>query len=138
MSSPTSPASSPRRWPRPSTSAWTSASIVVDPGPDFAKTPAQTVDVLRNLPTVDPGGRPMLLAISRKDFVGAITRTPPKERLAGTLAAVAAVGSGPGLILRVHDVGEVRRFLEVLDVLEGATDVPRDLALTDDIRHARG
>jgi len=114
------------------------ASIVVDPGPDFAKTPAQTVDVLRALPTVNPDGRPMLLAISRKDFVGAITRTPPKERLAGTLAAVAAVGSGPGLILRVHDVGEVRRFLEVLDVLEGRTDVPRDLALTEDIRHARG
>jgi dihydropteroate synthase len=80
----------------------------------------------------------MLLAISRKDFVGAITRTPPKERLAGTLAAVAAVGSGSGLILRVHDVGEVRRFLEVLDVLEGRTDVPRDLALTEDIRHERG
>jgi dihydropteroate synthase len=114
------------------------ASIVVDPGPDFSKTPAQTVDVLRNLPTVDPDGRPMLLAISRKDFVGAISRTPPTERLAGTLAAVAAVGTGPGLILRVHDVGEVRRFLEVLDVLQGRADVPRDLALTDDIRHSRG
>ena len=113
-------------------------SIVVDPGPDFAKTPAQTVEVLRNLPTVNPDGRPMLLAISRKDFVGAITRTTPKERLAGTLAAVAEVGSGEGLILRVHDVGEVRRFLQVLDVLGGRVDVPPDLALTEDIRHARG
>lgn len=113
-------------------------SIVVDPGPDFAKTPFQTVEVLRHLTSVNPDGRPMLLAVSRKDFVGAITRTPPRERLAGTLAAVATVGSGPGLLLRVHDVGEVRRFLQVLDVLQGRSDVPRDLAITDDIRHAHG
>jgi len=114
------------------------ASIVVDPGPDFAKTPAQTVEVLRNLSTVDPRGRPMLLAISRKDFIGAITRTPPKERLAGTLAAVAAVGSGPGLILRVHDVGEVRRFLTVLDVLRSTDPLDPDLRLADELRWAAG
>ena len=65
--------------------------IVVDPGPDFTKTPAQTVEVLRHLPELNPGALPMLLAISRKDFIGALTHTRPKERGAGTLAAVAAL-----------------------------------------------
>ncbi|MDQ3850044.1 MAG: dihydropteroate synthase, partial [Actinomycetota bacterium] len=59
-------------------------SLVLDPGPDFAKTPAQTVDVLRRLDEVHALGRPVLLALSRKDFIGAITGRRPRERLAGT------------------------------------------------------
>lgn len=113
-------------------------SILLDPGPDFTKTPAQTVEVLRHLPELNPRGLPMLLAISRKDFIGALTRTRPRERLAGTLAAVAAVGSGAGVVLRVHDVGEVRRFLTVLDVLRSTDPVDPDLRLTDDLRWAAG
>jgi dihydropteroate synthase len=112
--------------------------ILLDPGPDFTKTPAQTVEVLRHLPELNPDGLPMLLAISRKDFIGALTHTRPRERLAGTLAAVAAVGSGAGVVLRVHDVGEVRRFLTVLEVLRGDEPVDPDLRLTDDLRWAAG
>ena len=113
-------------------------SILLDPGPDFTKTPAQTVEVLRHLADLNPDGLPMLLAISRKDFIGALTRTRPRERLAGTLAAVAAVGSGSGVVLRVHDVGEVHRFLTVLDVLRTTDPVDPDLRLTDDLRWAAG
>ena len=58
------------------------------PRPDFAKTPHQTVAVLAALGRVAALGRPILLALSRKDFVGAITGRPPALRLAGTLAAV--------------------------------------------------
>jgi dihydropteroate synthase len=112
--------------------------ILLDPGPDFTKTPAQTVEVLRNLPALNPDGLPVLLAISRKDFIGALTRTRPKERTAGTLAAVAAVGSGSGVILRVHDVAEVRRFLTVLDVLRGDDPVDPELRLPDELRWAAG
>ncbi|HEV2815311.1 MAG TPA: dihydropteroate synthase, partial [Solirubrobacteraceae bacterium] len=43
--------------------------IVVDPGPDFAKTPAQTIEVLRRLDVLHELGHPLLLAISRKDFI---------------------------------------------------------------------
>src|SRR5207253_2244919 len=64
--------------------------IVLDPGPDFAKTPAQTVAVLRRLDALRALGRPVLLAVSRKDFLGAITGRPARERGAGTLAALAA------------------------------------------------
>lgn len=100
--------------------------IVLDPGPDFAKTPAETVRVLRHLGDLSPLGRPLLLAVSRKDFVGALTGRPPRDRLAGTLAAVAeGVDAGAG-ILRVHDVGATRDFLAVRAALRGA---PVDPAL---------
>ncbi len=113
-------------------------SILIDPGPDFTKTPAQTVEVLRHLSELNPSKLPALLALSRKDFIGALTQTRPRERLAGTLAAVAAVGSGSGVILRVHDVGEVRRFLTVLDTLQGLDPVDPDLRLADELRWAAG
>ncbi len=114
------------------------ASILVDPGPDFTKTPAQTIEVLRHLEALDPDGLPMLLAISRKDFIGALTATRPKERLAGTLAATAVVGSGSGVVLRVHDVGEVRRFLTVFDALAGDEAIDPELRLADELRWAAG
>jgi dihydropteroate synthase len=110
--------------------------IVVDPGPDFAKTPAQTVEVLRGLDRVRALGRPVLLALSRKDFVGAITARPPRARLGGTLAAVGAL-AGPGTILRVHDVDAVRDYLAVAAVLSGRTELPADARLADDLRWER-
>ena len=61
--------------------------ILVDPGPDFAKTPQESVEALRALPELHALGRPILLLVSRKYFVGAITGREPGERLAGTLAA---------------------------------------------------
>jgi dihydropteroate synthase len=113
-------------------------SIMVDPGPDFTKTPAQTIELLRRLPEIDPDGLPMLLALSRKDFVGALTDTRPKERLAGTLAAIAAVGSGSGIVLRVHDVAQVRQFLTVLEVLGSEEPIDPELRLRDELRWAAG
>ena len=106
---------------------------VVDPGPDFAKTPAQTVEVLRHLDRVRALGRPVLLALSRKDFVGALTATPPDRRLAGTLAAVGAL-AGPGTILRVHDVAATADYLRVAAALAGELDVPADLELPPELR----
>jgi dihydropteroate synthase len=110
--------------------------IVVDPGPDFAKTPAQTVEVLRGMDRVRALGRPVLLALSRKDFVGAITGRPPRARLAGTLAAVGAL-AGPGTILRVHDVGAVRDYLAVAAVLDGRTKLPAHARLAEGLRWER-
>ncbi|MEA2166868.1 MAG: dihydropteroate synthase [Solirubrobacteraceae bacterium] len=93
--------------------------LILDPGPDFGKTPAQTVAILRGLPLLATLGRPILLAASRKDFVGAITLRRPRERLAGTLAAIGYGVAAGASILRVHDVAEVRDFLAVRAVLEG-------------------
>jgi dihydropteroate synthase len=113
-------------------------SIVVDPGVDFTKTPAQTVALLRNLAPVVALGQPVLLALSRKDFVGALTGRPPAERDAGTLGAVAALRHVPDQILRVHDVAATVDMLRVLDVLTGEEPAPADLALPEHLRHQQG
>jgi dihydropteroate synthase len=111
--------------------------LVLDPGPDFGKTPAQTVEVLRALPALHALGRPVLLAVSRKDFVGAITRRPPRARLAGTLAAVGHGVAAGAHILRVHDVAEVADFLAVRAALTGETQVDSGLSLPVDLRRER-
>lgn len=112
--------------------------LVVDPGPDFAKTPAQTVEALRSLGRLQELERPVLLAVSRKDFIGAITHRPPRQRLAGTLAAVAHGVDAGAHILRVHDVAEVADFLAVREVLEGRLDLDPELRLGEDLRREQG
>ena len=89
--------------------------IVLDPGLDLAKTPAQSVELLRRLPELGALGYPVLVAASRKDFVGALTGRPPAERDAGTLAALDAAVEGGASILRVHDVAGARDYLAVRD-----------------------
>jgi dihydropteroate synthase len=108
--------------------------IVVDPGPDFAKTPAETVEVLRCLGKLRDLGRPILLAASRKDFIGAITGRMPRERLAGTLAAVGEGVDRGANILRVHDIADTRDFLAVRDALRGVVKVSDDLRLDEGLR----
>jgi dihydropteroate synthase len=110
--------------------------VILDPGPDFAKTPAQTVEVLRHLDQVRALGRPLLLALSRKDFIGAVTHRPPRERLGGTLAAVGHVVAqgGAATILRVHDVAVVADYLAVAAVLAGRADLAPDARLPVHLR----
>lgn len=108
--------------------------ILLDPGPDFSKTPHQTITVLREIDRVRALGRPLLLALSRKDFVGAITHRRPKDRLAGTLAAIGHLTPQPGYVFRVHDVAEVADYLAVAAVLAGHLDVPTDLELPPELR----
>ena len=85
--------------------------VMVDPGPDFSKTPAQTVEVLQALPALHALGRPVLLAVSRKDFVGALTGRAPRARLAGTLAALAHGVDAGAHVLRIHDVADAADYL---------------------------
>ncbi len=108
--------------------------LMLDPGPDFSKTPFQTVAVLRRLSSLHELGRPLLLAVSRKDFIGAITGRPPRSRLAGTLAAVAHGVAAGAHVLRVHDVAEVVDFLAVRAALAGEEEVDPRLRIADEIR----
>ena len=110
-------------------------SVIVDPGPDFTKTPHQTVAVLRRLADVRALDRPVLLALSRKDFLGAILDKPPRQRDTGTLAAIAHLGAEPGTIVRVHDVAATLEVLRTVDVLAGRSDIPPDYLLPDELRH---
>ncbi len=111
--------------------------LILDPGPDFAKTPAQTIAVLARLAELHALGRPLLLAVSRKDFVGALTGRAPCERGPGTLAAIGCGVDAGAHILRVHDVAAAADFLTVRAALRGEREVDPTLALSDAIRHSR-
>jgi dihydropteroate synthase len=108
--------------------------LIVDPGPDFAKTPAQTIAMLSRLEELHVLGRPLLLAISRKDALGAITRRGPRERLAATLAALADGADRGAHVARVHDVRDAADFLAVRGALRGEVPVQRDLQLPESLR----
>ena len=108
--------------------------IVLDPGPDFGKTPAQTVEVLRALPSFHALGRPLLLAVSRKDFLGVITGRPPAERGAATLAALSFGLDAGAHIFRVHDVAAAADFIAVRAVLRGDVELPPDASLVEELR----
>ena len=112
--------------------------LLLDPGPDFSKTPAQTVAVLRALSGLHALERPLLLALSRKDFIGALTSRSPRERLAGTLAAVGFAVDAGAHVLRVHDVPAVADYLAVRAALEGQVEVDPSLRLVDELRWEQG
>jgi dihydropteroate synthase len=111
--------------------------LIVDPGPDFAKTPAQTIRLLASAGRLHELGRPVLMAISRKDFVGALTGRPPRERLAGTLAALAHGVEQGAHIFRVHDVAAAADYLAVRAALAGESELDENLRLTEEIRYSR-
>jgi dihydropteroate synthase len=112
--------------------------LIVDPGPDFAKTPAQTIRLLADVGRLHELGRPLLMAISRKDFIGALTGRPPRRRLAGTLAALAHGVEHGAHIFRIHDVAAAADFLAVRTALSGRAEADRNLALAEENRYDRG
>jgi dihydropteroate synthase len=97
--------------------------LIADPGPDFAKSPAESVETLRAIDRLVALGHPWLAAVSRKYFLAAITGRPPAERLAGTLAAVGFAADHGAAIVRVHDVGATVDFLKVRGVLAGDAEI---------------
>jgi dihydropteroate synthase len=111
--------------------------LVLDPGPDFAKTPAQTIELLAHTERLHELELPLLMAISRKDFIGALTDRSPRERLAGTLAALAHGVEAGAHIFRMHDVAAARDFLCVRAALRGEKRPRRDLALAEEHRYER-
>ncbi len=108
--------------------------VVLDPGPDFAKTPSQTVAAMRELGKLARFGCPVMVAVSRKDFVGALTGRRPRDRGAGTFAALAAGLRRGGTLLRVHDVPGTVDFLRVWAALEEGAEVPTGLRIDESVR----
>lgn len=100
--------------------------LILDPGLDFAKTPQESIEVLRRLGELHRLERPLLLAVSRKYFLGMLTGRGPVDRLAGTLAAMSFGVDAGAQIVRVHDVAEAADFLAVRAALRG--DGPAEMA----------
>src|SRR5262249_36822379 len=78
--------------------------IVIDPGIGFAKTAAQSLELLRRLPELAALGCPILVGVSRKSFLGTVTgEQEPRNRLPASLAAGLFALYRGASILRVHD-----------------------------------
>jgi len=91
--------------------------IIVDPGIGFGKTGGENLVLIRNLDELRSLGRPILLGVSNKSFIGRITGDPTGDRLLGSLAAaVAGVMKGANMV-RVHNVRETRKALMVVDAI---------------------
>ena len=97
------------------------ASIVVDPGIGFGKSAEESLIVLRHLPALSQLEYPVLIGTSRKSFLRRIVSNGPtvesKDRLWGTAATTARAIFDGAHIVRVHDVAEMRIFVDTLDAL---------------------
>ena len=91
--------------------------IILDPGVGFAKSYQQNIEVLRNLYKVKELGYPVLLGASRKSVIGLTLDLPSEERVEGTLVTtVAAVQQGCGFV-RVHDIKENYRAIQMAQMI---------------------
>ena len=94
-------------------------SVLVDPTHDFGKTTWHSVHLTRRTAELVRLGHPVLMALSRKDFVGESLDLPVDERLEGTLAATAVAAWQGATVFRTHDARGTRRLLEMVAVLRG-------------------
>jgi dihydropteroate synthase len=90
---------------------------LVDPGIGFGKTLEHNLELLDRLEELAALGRPVLVGPSRKSFIGRVLDLPPAERLEGTIAACVLAADRGAHLVRVHDVGPVRRALRVADAV---------------------
>jgi len=92
--------------------------IAVDPGIGFGKTAEHNLQILNRIDEIVGTGRPVVLGVSRKSFIGKIAgEEDPKRRLPGSIAAALAAHAKGVRIFRVHDVGETVQALKVSDAI---------------------
>ncbi|MDP9402642.1 MAG: dihydropteroate synthase [Actinomycetota bacterium] len=94
-------------------------SVLIDPGHDFGKNTRHSLALTAGLAGLVDTGWPVLVALSRKDFVGEVLDLPPSDRLEGTLAATAVSAWLGARVFRAHDVAATARALRVVDALQG-------------------
>ena len=94
--------------------------VVLDPGFGFGKSPQHNVELLANLRQLRLRDRPLLVGVSRKSTLGALTGRNVNERLPASLAAAVMAAERGARILRVHDVAAT---VDVLRVVAAVMDV---------------
>lgn len=95
------------------------ASVLVDPTHDFGKNTWHSLHLVRRTAALAELGYPVLMALSRKDFVGETLDLPVDERLEGTLAATAVAAWLGARVFRTHDVRSTRRTLDMVAAIRG-------------------
>lgn len=94
--------------------------VVLDPGHDFGKNTRHSLEVTRRLPELVATGWPVLVSLSRKDFVAETLDLPdPADRLTGTLAATAVSAWLGARVFRAHDVRATRQVLDMVASMLG-------------------
>lgn len=94
--------------------------IAVDPGFGFGKTFEHNMTLLKHLDAIAAIGRPVVLGVSRKGFIGQITGRPRHERAIGSVAMASYCASrGTAHVLRVHDVAETVDAAKIIGTIAG-------------------
>jgi dihydropteroate synthase len=93
--------------------------LLLDPGFGFGKTLEHNLALLNGLGELCSLGLPMLVGMSRKSMIGALTGRPVEERLAGSLAAAVLAVERGALLVRVHDVAATVDALRVVRAIQG-------------------
>ena len=91
--------------------------LVIDPGIGFGKTVEHNLDLIAGLGNLLVYGRPVLVGVSRKSFLGSVTGRNQEERLAAGVAVNVLAALYGAAILRVHDVKETCDALKILDMV---------------------
>jgi len=91
--------------------------IIFDPGIGFGKTVAHNLEIIHNLPKLRAVGFPVLLGTSRKSFMSKILNLPAAELLPTTIAINTLAIQASVDIIRVHDVAEHRKVIDIMDAL---------------------
>lgn len=95
--------------------------VIIDPGFGFAKTAQQNFEMLRRTEEFCDTGYPVLIGVSRKSFLGTLPSSAKMEdRVQAGLAAVTIAALKGASILRVHDVRECKRTIEVVEAIQKA------------------
>ncbi|HWC33785.1 MAG TPA: dihydropteroate synthase [Mycobacteriales bacterium] len=97
--------------------------IAIDPAHDFGKNSRHSLQLTRHTDVLVATGWPVLMAMSRKDFVGEVLDLPPDDRLEGTLAATAIAAWLGARMFRTHDVVATRRVLTTVAAIRGDLDL---------------
>jgi dihydropteroate synthase len=98
-------------------------SVLIDPGHDFGKNSRHSLTVTAGLPALVATGWPVLVALSRKSFLGEVLGVGADDRLAGTLAATAVSALLGARVFRAHDVAATIQALQVVDAIAGRRDL---------------
>lgn len=91
--------------------------IILDPGVGFAKSYEQNLEVLHCLEELHILGCPILLGTSRKSVIGLTLNLPVQERLEGTLATTVLGVMKGCMFVRVHDVKENKRVIQMTEAI---------------------
>ncbi len=92
--------------------------LLLDPGLGFGKTVAHNLQLLQHLEALVALGYPVVVGPSKKSFIGRVLEAEVDDRLAGTLACVAAAFRHGAAVVRVHEVRPAVQFLTMLQAIE--------------------